>query len=354
MRGFFIGIDFSFMFAHIVIMTENKLTRLLLDWFRVHGRDMPWRYRGGAHPEPYHVLISEFMLQQTTVQTVYSYFDRFIARFPDIKTLAQASEEDVYGMWQGLGYYTRARSLHRAAQQIHQFYNDQIPPDHTLLLQLPGIGPYTAASILSLGFNIPQTVIDGNVKRVVTRMFGMDQPIDTISAEIQEHAKALTSHVHPADYASAIMDLGATVCTPKNPCCDKCPWVEYCIAHQTGTQDLIPQIKKLDKKLRHENVYLITNTMGEVFIRKRPGRGLLAGLYEFPWDEKPTAEYVDTDITVTHTFTHFKLVLNLCVIQTNQMDIDGQFIAINDLEKYPMSTLMKKVIQTAIKNDLIK
>lgn len=335
-------------------MQDVNLTRLLLDWFKDNGRDLPWRFRGGAHPEPYHVLISEFMLQQTTVQTVHSYFNRFISRFQDIKTLAQATEEEVYGLWQGLGYYTRARSLHRAAQQIQDLYNGQIPADYNLLLQLPGIGPYTAASILSLGFNIPQTVIDGNVKRVITRMFGMAQPIDTIAAGIQQHATYLTSQENPADYASAIMDLGATVCTPKNPNCSSCPWMHYCIAHQSGIQDQIPQIKKLDKKLRHENVYLITNNLNEIFIRKRPGRGLLSGLYEFPWDEKPSAEYVDTETTVTHVFTHFKLILNLCLVRANHIELEGQFVSLSNLEMYPMSTLMKKVIQTAQKLDLIK
>lgn len=337
-----------------MFMAKNNLTLLLLAWFQEYGRDLPWRHRGGAHPNPYHVLISEFMLQQTTVQTVRSYFDRFIKRFPDIHSLADASQDDVYALWQGLGYYTRARSLHRTAQMVSELYNGALPDDRDALLKLPGVGPYTAASILSLGFNKPETVIDGNVVRVITRLYGLTDPVDTITDQIRAHATELASTDHPADYASAIMDLGATVCTPKNPQCDACPWAAQCTARQNKTQDQIPVIKKLDKKLRHENVYLITNDRGDILIRKRQGRGLLSGLYEFPWDEKPGAEYIDTEITVTHVFTHFKLILNLCLICATEIVLDGQFVPVSDLDKYPMSTLMKKVIKTAQKHDLIK
>jgi A/G-specific adenine glycosylase len=330
-------------------MQNSELTSLLLDWFTTQGRDLPWRHRGGAHADPYHVLISEFMLQQTTVQTVIPYFYRFMERFPNAAALADASQEEIYHLWQGLGYYSRARSLHKTAQEITNTYSGKIPDNREQLLKLPGVGPYTAAAVLSLGYNQPEAIIDGNVIRVISRLFALTEPVDKTLPIIREKAAELTSPDHAADYASAIMDLGATVCTPKNPSCDVCPWNKYCLAQKIGLQDQIPVITKLVKKEKTGRVYLITNSAGKIFIRKRPGKGLLSGLYELPWfegDESPFHnECVHMDISVTHVFTHFKLVLNACQINADEVQMDGQFVKIADLGKYPTSTLMKKVFK---------
>ncbi len=338
-------------------MHTSPVTDLLLKWFAQYGRDLAWRHRGGAHPNPYHVLVSEIMLQQTTVATVGPYFHRFIARFPDVASLAAADIADVYHLWQGLGYYSRARSLHKTATILANEFGGVFPDDRDAWLKMPGIGPYTAASILSLGFNRAETVVDGNVVRVICRLFGLDAPVDSIRNQIRTHATELTSPHHPADYASAIMDFGATVCTPRTPQCDQCPIAAYCVAHKTDRVAQIPVITKLARPERHGAAYLIKNSRGQFFIRRRTGRGLLAGLYELPWTDDGAPVFhtpaIDTGVTVTHTFTHFKLFLNVRLIEMDDVPIDGTFVDAAMLDGYPMSTLMKKAAAALMKKSLI-
>lgn len=338
-------------------MMDSGITILLLEWFALHGRDLPWRYRGGAHPNPYHVWVSEVMLQQTTVQTVGPYFHRFIERFPDVVALANADITDVYQLWQGLGYYSRARSLHKTAGILANEFGGKFPDNHDTWLRMPGIGPYTAASIMALGFNRAETAVDGNVTRVVCRLYGLDRPVGEIRNEIHARACALTSHTHPADYTSAIMDFGATVCTPRNPQCETCPVAQYCRARQQGRVDQIPITAKPPKKERHGVAYLIKNAHGQFFIRRRPGRGLLAGLYELPWTDDGTPVIhlpaAETGVAVTHTFTHFKLYLDIKIIDADAVDLDGLFISADELATYPMSTLMKKAFTAARRKNLI-
>lgn len=327
-------------------MEDKILTIKLLEWFANNGRDLPWRVKGSAHPNPYVILVSEFMLQQTTVKTVIPYFHRFMKRFPTIESLAKATEEEVYSLWQGLGYYTRARSLHKTAKIIVEEYRGKFPDSHEQVLKLKGIGPYTAASFLALAFNQPQTVVDGNVMRIIARLFHLTEPLDEISATIYQKAETLTSKTCPADYASAIMDLGAVVCTPKNPKCLLCPWQEYCQSRDIANIEQIPHRKKLAKKEKHGFVYLIYNTRGEVFIRKRTEKGLLSGLYEFPWsDSKPLFSHThETNQTVTHIFTHFTLLLRIhTMVSDTPLLKDGIYIAIERIKDFALSTLMKKV-----------
>ncbi len=324
-------------------MTE--LSNLLLEWYSLHGRDLPWRHKGGAHPDPYAVIVSEFMLQQTTVKTVLSYFTKFMQRFPSIQSLAAASLDEVYQLWQGLGYYTRARSLHQTAQIIIQDYNGIIPSNKENILKLKGIGPYTVASILALGFNQPETVIDGNVMRIIARLYHLTAPLQSIQDIIKHKAQELTPPNHAADYASAIMDLGATICTPKNPQCLLCPWQHHCLSATEADIEKIPQRLKNTKKEKHGCVYIINNSRGELFIRKRIEKGLLSGLYEFPWNEG-TPKYSsakNTTQTISHIFTHFKLTLHIYQLQTDTPQSDGLFISPKDLSNYAISTLMKKV-----------
>ena len=209
-------------------MSKQTLSNLLLEWYNQNGRNLPWRVKGGPHPDPYVILVSELMLQQTTVKTVIPYFHRFMERFPTIADLAAAPLEEVYFYWQGLGYYTRARSLHATAQTIMKQYGGRFPDNRQDVLKLKGIGEYTVASFLALAFNQPETVIDGNVIRIICRMYGFTEPVEKIMPLIREKAQVLTSTKHPADYASAIMDLGAGVCTPKKPQCLLCPWQKHC------------------------------------------------------------------------------------------------------------------------------
>lgn len=319
------------------------LAQKLLKWYKKNGRDLPWRVKGGAHPNPYVVLVSEFMLQQTTVKTVIPYFERFMVHFPSIESLAQAPLEEVYQYWQGLGYYTRAKSLHTTAKMIVKEGN--FPQTRQEVLKLKGIGNYTASSFLALAFDLPETVIDGNVMRIICRLYALTSPLDEIQNKIEEKAKALTDEKHSADYASAIMDLGATICTPKNPQCLLCPWKNECLSRNRKDLETIPQRKKLPKKEKIGNVYLIKNKKYEVFIRLRTEKGLLSGLYEFPWSEKELFPHaLKTDKEVVHVFTHFKLTLRIHTMQSDNISMDGLFVPITKLPKYPMSTLMKKVI----------
>lgn len=330
-------------------MSKTNLSKLLLQWYEKNGRQLPWRVKGGAHPNPYVILVSEFMLQQTGVKTVIPYFERFFVRFPTIQSLAAASEEEVYLYWQGLGYYSRARSLHATAQTIVRDYAGVFPKERAKAIKLKGIGPYTVASFLALAFNQPQTVIDGNVIRVICRLYHLTQPVAEIMDVIQEKATALTDTDCPADYASAIMDLGAMICTPKKPQCMFCPWQKYCQSTNKENLERIPLRGKLAKKVKHGSVYLIYNKSGKIFIRKRTEKGLLSGLYEFPLSE--TGELFkefsphNTKLEISHVFTHFKLTLNVYTIQAEQMPIAGQFIPLCALGEYPFSTLMKKVYQ---------
>ncbi|MCL2339039.1 MAG: A/G-specific adenine glycosylase [Proteobacteria bacterium] len=347
-------------------MQNTDLSALLLKWYAEHGRDLPWRVKGGAHSDPYVILVSEFMLQQTGVKTVIPYFHRFMERFPTVASLADATADDVYLYWQGLGYYSRARSLHAAAKMIMTEYGGHFPTARVDVLKLPGIGPYTAASFLALAFNQPETVVDGNVIRVICRLYHLTEPAAEIMDEIRARAVAITHRDHAADYASAIMDLGATVCTPKNPACGDCPWQKQCLARAAGDAADIPSLSRPAQPSKTGRVYVITNRRGAIFIRKRPGTGLLSGLYEFPWIDNdapmfktgahPTKSLIslepgatDTGATVTHTFTHFKLKLKIQTMTAERIPLDGQFVRPGDLADYPMSTLMKKVFNGYMK-----
>ncbi|MDD4556103.1 MAG: A/G-specific adenine glycosylase [Alphaproteobacteria bacterium] len=332
-------------------MVQGTLSEKLLNWFDREGRELPWRVKGGAHPDPYVILVSEIMLQQTQVKTVLPFFHKFMKRFPTVQDLANASQEEVYLYWQGLGYYSRARSLHATAKMIAEHYQGIFPSDKTEVLKLKGIGPYTAASFLSLAFNLPESVVDGNVVRIICRYYGLTEPVQEIMPEIREKAEALISFEHPADYTSAIMDLGATICTPKNPSCETCPWAEKCFARLNNKTEDIPVIKKLAKKEKTAKIYLISNAKGEIYIRKRGEKGLLANLYEFPWEEDGLINLSSTDLQkeVTHIFTHFKLVLKLHKVQSETPNLGGQFISVNDLKNFPFPTLMQKVWKAYLK-----
>ena len=270
-----------------------------------------------------------------------------MGRFPTLQSLAAAPLEEVYNYWQGLGYYSRARSLHHLAQNVVNEYCGQLPRKRDELLRLKGIGPYTAASIAALAFNQPETVIDGNVNRIICRMYNLRHPLSEIGDVIRSKAEALTSREHPADYASAIMDLGAMVCTPKNPQCLLCPWRQDCLSKDSPDVEKIPQRLKLAKKEKKGAVYIISNQKGEIFIRQRTEKGLLSGLYEFPWGEGGNLfeghTCQDTGLEVSHIFTHINLTLRIFTLETEQLSINGLFVAPQNFKNYAFSTLMKKI-----------
>ena len=323
---------------------------LLLDWYAHNGRELPWRVKGGAHPNPYVIFVSEVMLQQTTVKTVIPYFARFMARFPTVADLAAASEEEVYQYWQGLGYYTRARSLHQTARIITEKYGGVFPQTEKEIAALKGFGPYSVASFSALAYNLPTTVIDGNVQRIMCRMYRLTEPLEKIQPLIRAKAEMLTDKTHAADYASAIMDLGATVCTPKKPQCLLCPWQKICLSANATDVEQIPQKTKTAKKEITGKVYILTNFAGEIYIRKRTEKGLLHGLYEFLWTEKGNLikDAADSGLSVTHIFTHIKMTLEIMTAQVDCYKGDGIFVKSEELDNYPMSTLMKKVRQKVL------
>ncbi len=331
----------------------DAIAKALLKWFYQNGRKMPWRVIGGAHDNPYAVWISEIMLQQTTVKTVESYFLRWMKRFPNIQSLASADLQEVLLYWQGLGYYTRARKIYECALVLMRDYEGKLPSDRSLLLKLPGIGPYSASSICAFAFNQPETVVDGNVIRVIARLYGLTHAVT--KEEIYEYAQKLTPQEQGADYASAIMDLGALVCTPQHPSCSICPWQKICVANIKNLTDKIPFLHKPEKKIKKGYVYIIENEQGAYYIEKRTTKGLLNGLYEFPWQDNeaqyplfPSNDWHILPQTVSHTFTHFHLTLKIVQLKIKTLDCPlktGSFIALKDFKKYPFSTLMKKVMK---------
>ena len=327
---------------------ENEAD-LLLAWYRQYGRDLPWRFKGAAHPDPYAVWVSEIMLQQTTVKTVCGYFERWMKRFPTLHTLAEAPLEEVLLLWQGLGYYTRAKKMHQCARVLTEVYGGIFPADRKTLLKLPGIGPYTASSLCAFAFDQPETVVDGNVIRVVARYCGITGEVD--QERIRPLAERFTPADSGADYASAIMDLGATVCTPAAPDCENCPWREKCVAFRENLTAEIPLLKKTQRKNKKGKVFVFQNENGELFIRQRSGTGLLSGLWELPWDEEGRFPF-DSDWQtmpqkVRHSFTHIELELSFWKTTAplpEEFASQGRFVASDALEKFPFSTLMKKVL----------
>jgi len=327
---------------------ENEFAKLLLSWYEKNGRDLPWRFKGGAHPNPYAVLVSELMLQQTTVQTVLSYYPRFMSRFQTVEDLAAASQEEVNLYWQGLGYYTRAKSLKQSAEIIMRDFKGVFPQKKEDVLKLKGLGPYTIASFMALAFNAPETVVDGNVVRIICRLYHLTEPFDEIMPSIRQKAEALTDKNNAADYASAIMDLGATVCMPKNPKCKECPVQKFCKSKDLPDLLQIPARKKTLKKNLNGYVYVIKNKKGEIYIRKRTEKGLLNGLYEFVWSEKKLFENAkETQNAVKHVFTHINMSLQICELEMEKPDFGGFFVAPQDLSQYAFSTLMQKVMKKA-------
>jgi A/G-specific adenine glycosylase len=350
----------------------------LLAWFAEKGRDLPWRVKGGPHPDPYIVWISEIMLQQTTVATVIPYFRRFVERFPDLPTLASASVDDVLTLWQGLGYYRRAHQLHACAQVLTANHGGNFPrpsqPEE--LLKLPGIGPYTAASISALAFDLPAAVVDGNVMRILSRLFciGIDTPLSGAKASIAALARELLPTSDIADYTSAIMDLGATVCRPQKPECPLCPWQEGCGAFGKNECDRYPVIRRREKRSCTGYVFWLEDERGCVLVRRREQGALLRGLREFPWtDDVEGAESEEmlawpvswerTEHTVRHTFTHFHLSLRIlrgCVDseefapfgETCAALADSGFVLQKDFSQLPFSRLMGKVIDKMTRNNV--
>jgi A/G-specific adenine glycosylase len=327
--------------------TTSDIRNAMIDWYDNHRRDLPWRSNPFEKPDPYHVWMSEIMLQQTTVGAVKSYFEKFVRIWPTVFNLANAPIEDVMREWAGLGYYSRARNLHKCANEIVKNYNGVFPNDTTELKKLPGIGDYTSAAISSIAFDIPNTVIDGNVDRVVSRLYSIETPLPHSKPEIRENAKKIFEGMNknrPSCFAQSLMDLGATICVPKSPKCMICPIRNFCDGYRKGTADSLPnKVKKKKSPEKHAYVYINFDEHGHVEIETRPEKGMLGGMVGFPtseWIDKSEALInVDKNHCVRHVFTHFALTL-YPVIQKAEFNNKIKF---NKIEKIGLPTLFKKV-----------
>jgi A/G-specific adenine glycosylase len=341
----------------------KNLQTQLLDWFARHRRVMPWRAAKGIRPDPYHVWLSEIMLQQTTVVTVGPYFMKFIGKWPTVKHLAKAKLDDVLTAWAGLGYYARARNLHKCAVTIANDHAGKFPETIEGLLELPGIGPYTAAAIVSIAFNQPAVAVDGNVERVVSRFFAIQEPLPLSKDQIRERAAQLAkNNPHPGDFTQAFMELGATVCTPRKPKCGLCPWAGVCAARKKGLVEELPRkVEKARKPVRYGKVFYISNKRGEFLIHKRTGQGLYEGLYQLPTTEwignralakklaAPAgfARLESLGAEVRHSFTHFDLILEIWHGHDtkNAKLAHAAWISTDNVDEYALPTLMKKAIR---------
>lgn len=340
-------------------MRQASVTSDMLDWYDVHARDLPWRVgpadrARGCVPDPYRVWLSEVMLQQTTVAAVRDYFHRFTHRWPSVRDLASAADGDVMGEWAGLGYYARARNLLKCARLVADEHEGVFPNRYDDLIALPGIGPYTAAAIAAIAFDRPETVLDGNVERVMARLYDVHTPLPAAKPVLMELATDLTPLGRPGDYAQAVMDLGATICTPKSPACGICPQRDRCAARLAGTAgDLPKKSPKKPKPTRHGIVYLGYREDGAWLMERRPDKGLLGGMLGWPgsdWADAAAeappvcAEWTDMPGEVRHTFTHFHLILSIrtAVLPIACTPERGHFIDRNDFRPSDLPTVMRK------------
>ncbi|MDY6873034.1 MAG: A/G-specific adenine glycosylase [Chloroflexota bacterium] len=340
----------------------------LLTWYAANARALPWR----SEQSPYRTWVSEIMLQQTQVDTVIPYFERWMDRFSDIEALAEADDQDVLGLWEGLGYYSRARNLHKAAEIVTADYAGRLPETSEALQKLPGIGPYTAAAIASIAFDRDVAAVDGNIRRVFSRLYNITAVARSKESEsrIWELAQAHLPRGKASAYNQALMDLGATLCTPKSPVCDRCPVAEACQAWALGVQEERP-VKKPRKKVPHLTVTAaVIQRHGKVLLSKRPAEGLLGGLWEFPGGtmeecdpglpdclQREIREELGVEVQVgeafgvyKHAYTHFKITLNafLCTLRdgTDPQPIECDELIWVDpaaLGSYPMGKVDRQI-----------
>jgi len=342
----------------------------LLKWYDRHRRVLPWRARKGARGDPYRVWLSEIMLQQTTVKAVAPYYARFLARFPTVMDLAAAPLDDVLSLWAGLGYYARARNLHACAKVVVAQHGGAFPDTEDALRELPGVGTYTAAAIAAIAFDRRASPVDGNIERVITRLYCVEQELPEAKPRVRALAAALTPQRRAGDFAQAMMDLGATICTPKSPACVLCPWGAACAARIRGDQETFP--RKAPKKtgtLRRGAAFVALRHDGFILLRQRPAKGLLGGMTEVPtssWTTHYDATHALDDAplaaawrrmpgAVTHTFTHFPLELVVYVARLDArilspilLPAGSSWVALAALGRAALPSVMRKVIAHAV------
>ncbi len=347
-----------------------ELGAALLDWFDRHRRAMPWRAAAGSRPDPYRVWLAEIMLQQTTVATVDAYYRGFLARWPTVEALAAAELDQVLAAWAGLGYYARARNLHRCARLLVERHGGRFPDSEAELRRLPGIGEYTAAAIAAIAFDRPAAVLDGNVERVLARLFAVEEPLPAAKPRLKALAERLTPARRPGDHAQAAMDLGATVCTPRQPKCILCPWRAPCAGRRAGIAAELPRkAPRPERPTRRAIAFWALDRTDAVLLRRRPDKGLLGGMMEVPsspWLEAAEvprlaevgsaaparARWTLLPGRVTHTFSHFHLELAVAAarVDLRPAAAGGIWVPLDALGEQALPTAMRKIVRHALKH----
>jgi A/G-specific adenine glycosylase len=339
----------------------DRLAALLLDWYDRHRRVLPWRAPKGRRADPYRVWLSEIMLQQTTAQAVAGYYRKFLARWPDVQALAAAKEEDVLAAWAGLGYYARARNLHAAAKRVAKEMDGRFPKTAEGLRALPGVGRYTAGAIAAIAYDERQAAMDANAERVIARLNAVTTPMPRAKAELHELGMALVPK-RAGDFVQALMDLGATLCTPRRPACPNCPWTDECLARKRGIQESLPvKAPKPARPLRRGAAFVVRDPSGAVLLVKRPDKGLLAAMLEpplGPWTEDfPSrsgamkqapfaASWRKRVGLVRHGFTHFELEIEVYFADVaRRPSSTGQWIPSQKLGEVALPTVMRKILE---------
>jgi A/G-specific adenine glycosylase len=340
----------------------------LLAWYDENRRVLPWRTLAGETPDPYRVWLSEIMLQQTTVAAVDKYFRKFVARWPDIEALAAASLDEVRTAWAGLGYYSRAANLHRTAGIVAGEHAGRFPQDARALRKLPGIGDYTAGAIAAIAFDKREAAVDANAERVLARYFAVDKPLPKAKPELRRLAQTLVPEIRAGDFAQALMDLGALICTPRRPACGKCPWAKTCRAYALGNPEAFPK-KSAERvrPLKRGAAFVARDATGAVLLVRRPERGLLGGMLQpplGPWSAKfPGADEAMAQAPfaakwtrrtgfVKHGFTHFELEIEVWRVELKRRNgFAGSWVHPRDLHEVALPTVMRKIIVHAFDDE---
>ena len=344
----------------------GDLAPRLLAWYDRHRRVLPWRTAKGQSADPYRVWLSEIMLQQTTVQAVAGYYRKFLERWPDVKALAEARQEDVLAAWAGLGYYARARNLHAAAKIVAKDMGGKFPATAEGLRLLPGVGSYTAGAIAAIAYDERQAAMDANAERVIARLYAIETPMPKAKVQLHRLGQALVPD-RAGDFAQALMDLGSAICTPKRPACVNCPWTEDCRARRRGIQEALPvKAPKLARPLKRGAAFVARDRTGAVLLVKRPDKGLLASMLEpplGPWAEdfpshaaalKQTpfpAGWKKRSGLVRHGFTHFELEIEVYFAEMkNRPKTGGQWVSSEKLRQVALPTVMRKIVEHALED----
>lgn len=353
---------------------SNELARRLLAWYEVSARRLPWR----SIDDPYAIWVSEIMLQQTRVETVIPYFRRWMEHFPSLSQLANAPEQEVLQLWEGLGYYSRARNLHKAAQIVISEHGGQLPASRAALERLPGIGRYTAAAIASIAFGQDEATLDGNIRRVLARVFHMDLPARSPEGERQlwQLARQHLPRGRAGDYNQALMDLGATICTPRAPACSICPLEALCLARRLGVEEQLPRLERRLPVPHYLVAAAVIQKNGRALIAQRPAQGLLGGMWEFPGGKiengeslqdglrREICEELGIDISVgeplgvfRHAYTHFRVTLHAFRCQilegepTALQVADWRWVNVEQLKDFPMGKIDRQIARRLVKNE---